>query len=69
MLKLDLEELKDVCIPVVEYLKEKGHPHCQIIITDSNIKATEDIAGIPCGSERLIDQLIKYVDKDTEVDK
>lgn len=56
-------------MPVVEYLKEKGHPHCQIIITDSNIKATEDIAGIPCVSERLIDQLIKYIDEDTDINK
>lgn len=37
-----MKEFKELCKPIVEYLKEKHHPYCKIIITDSNAILFED---------------------------
>ncbi|CEN81382.1 Uncharacterised protein [[Clostridium] sordellii] len=42
-----IKELEVLCKPIVKYLKEKYDPYVNIIITDSNIRVTRDITGIP----------------------
>ena len=42
-----IDELKQLASPLVDYLREKHHPYRTIIITDTSIKMTEDIVGIP----------------------
>lgn len=43
----DLDELKELCRPVVEYLQKKYHPHARIIIEWDRASLTEDLCGIP----------------------
>jgi len=42
-----IDELKQLASPLVEYLREKHHPYRAIVITDTSIRMTEDIVGIP----------------------
>lgn len=41
-----IKELKEVTKEVVEFLREKGHPHMTVIITSREVKITEDIMGV-----------------------
>jgi hypothetical protein len=43
----EIESLKNVCKPVLEYLKKNYNPHCSLIITDTYIRLVEDKIGIP----------------------
>jgi hypothetical protein len=45
--KISFEELKSAAMPLVELLRKKGHPHLQVIVTDSMVKITEDKMGVP----------------------
>lgn len=45
--KITLEELKTAAEPLVELLREKGHPHMTVVVTGRSIKLVEDIAGTP----------------------
>ena len=42
-----IKELEVLCKPIVEYLKENYDPYTNIIISDSNIRVTQDVIGIP----------------------
>ncbi|WP_297429581.1 hypothetical protein [Clostridium sp.] len=42
-----VQELEEICKPVVEYLKKNYDPHCTVVITDSHIKLVRDEIGIP----------------------
>lgn len=43
----EMKMLKKLCMPVVDYLKNNCHPHCEVNITYDGIYLTETIAGIP----------------------
>lgn len=43
----DTEELKQLCNPVVEYLRKNHDPYTEVHITDSEIKVTTVECGIP----------------------
>ena len=47
----EMEKLKELCNPVVEYLKNNWDPHCTVVITDSQIKLVRDEISIPVGSD------------------
>lgn len=42
-----LDKLKDLCEPVMDYLKEYLNPHQKIIISNGHIKIVSDDASIP----------------------
>lgn len=43
----DLEEFREICRPVVEYLQKKHHPHAHIVIDWDGTMLTEDLCGVP----------------------
>lgn len=43
----DTEKLKQLCSPVVEYLRKNCDPYTEVHITDSEIKVTAVECGIP----------------------
>lgn len=47
------KELKDLCKPIVNYLKENYDPYVNVIINDSNIRVTRDITGIPHNTPKV----------------
>jgi hypothetical protein len=47
----EINSLKELCKPVVDYLKNSYNPHCTVIITDVEIKLVEDKIGIPMRSD------------------
>ncbi|MDR3595151.1 hypothetical protein [Clostridium sp.] len=47
----EIEKLKELSEPLVEYLKNNWDSHCTIIITDSCIKLVRDEIGIPLKSD------------------
>ncbi len=49
--KISLEELKEAAKPLVELLREKGHPHMSAIVTGRSVVLTEDIMGVPLDYE------------------
>ena len=46
-MKIDLDELKAATEKAVELLQKKGHPHLQIIITQTGVKVVEDVISVP----------------------
>lgn len=48
--KEDFENLKDMCMPVIQYLKENCDPYYTVVITDSQIRLVRDEIGIPVES-------------------
>lgn len=42
----DIEDLKDVCMTVVNYLKVNFDTYCTVVITDSQIRLVRDEIGI-----------------------
>ena len=48
-----IKELEILCKPIVEYLKEYNDPYTNIIITDSNIRVTRDVIGIPNNASNI----------------
>lgn len=42
-----MDEIKQLCIPLVEYLRKNYHPYTTFIISDTSIKLEETILGIP----------------------
>ena len=48
-----VKELEVLCKPIVEYLKENYDPYANIIITDSNIRITRDIEGMPHNTTKV----------------
>lgn len=47
----ELEYLRKLCEPIVEYIGRCHSPYTEIVISDSHVKIKEDIAGIPNKSE------------------
>lgn len=47
------EELEKVSKPLIQLLKEKGHPHMSIVVSDSNIRIVEDVICVPIKEKRL----------------
>lgn len=43
----DLDELEELCRPVVEYLQKKYHPHARIIIDWDRASLFKEMYGIP----------------------
>lgn len=43
----EIEELEKLCTPLVEYLKKKYDPYCNVIISDHDIKLVSTRIGIP----------------------
>lgn len=42
----DLDELKELCRPVVEYLQKKYHPHARIIVEWDRASLVKDLYGV-----------------------
>ncbi|WP_162832177.1 hypothetical protein [Clostridium hydrogeniformans] len=47
----EINELKNLCTPIVEYLKENYDPYCKVIISDNEIKLVSTKIGIPINQE------------------
>ena len=43
----DSEQIKEMAQPLIDYLREKFHPHTRIIISDDRILITEDKLSLP----------------------
>lgn len=51
---MNFKEFKDLevaCKPIIDYLRKNYNPYTSVVITDSQIKLVEDLAGIPIGSQ------------------
>ena len=48
---ITLEELERAATPLVNLIREKGHPHMTALVTDRSIVLTEDIMGVPLDYE------------------
>lgn len=44
---ITFEELEKAGMPLVELLRKKGHPHMNIIVSQRQIRITEDKMGVP----------------------
>ena len=44
--KQEIQELKEVCKPVSEFLKKK-HPYCSVTVDGDYIKLNETVIGVP----------------------
>jgi len=49
----DLKDLEIACKPIVDYLKENYNPYTSVVITDTQIKLVEDLAGIPVVNQEV----------------
>ena len=47
MQDITLEELNEATKAVADLLREKGHPHLMVIITQQGVKVVEDKLGLP----------------------
>jgi len=45
--KADLEELKKLCEPVIEYIDKHHDPHTHVIVSLDSIRVVQDIARTP----------------------
>ncbi|MBH0311955.1 hypothetical protein I7E32_16415 [Alcaligenes faecalis] len=45
--KKDFEELKELCMPIVDYLDDNYNMHCEVVITTSSIELKSTELGIP----------------------
>lgn len=45
--KEEVEKLKELCAPVVEYLKQKGNPYYEVVVSQEHIKLSVAEIGIP----------------------
>ncbi|UKI16736.1 MAG: hypothetical protein L6V87_02300 [Ruminococcus sp.] len=44
--KQEIQELKELCKPVSEFLKKK-HPYCSVTVDGDYIKLNETVIGVP----------------------
>jgi len=49
----DLKDLEVTCKPIVDYLIENYNPYTSVVITDTQIKLVEDLAGIPVVNQEV----------------
>lgn len=47
----ETEELKKICTPVIEYLKDNGNPYTKLIISVDSIELVVTGVGIPLDSK------------------
>lgn len=47
------EELEKVSKPLIQLLKEKGHPNMSVIVRDNSIRIVEDVVFLPTEEKRL----------------
>ena len=56
--KQEMQELKEACKSIVEFLKKK-HPHCSVTVDSDSIKLNETVIGVslfvPSTSDGVID--------------
>lgn len=45
--RFDLGELQAAAMPLVEFLRKKGHPHMTAIVTGRSVLVNEDVIGVP----------------------
>lgn len=43
----DLSELEALARPLVEYLRQKHHPHTAVVVTDDRVVLVEETMGVP----------------------
>lgn len=43
----EIEMLRDMCKPLIEYLNERHDPHTSIVVNGNEIKIVHDMLGIP----------------------
>ena len=43
----EFEDLKRICEPVVQYLRENYDPHTQIVVTYDSVKVMQEEIGVP----------------------
>ena len=43
----EMEELQELCMPLIKYLRKNHHPHTTLTITDDKIQLDESLIGIP----------------------
>ncbi len=59
---MNIKEFKDLemaCKPIIDYLKENYNPYTSVVITNSEIKLVEDLAGIPVVTQTKMDMTNK----------
>jgi len=66
--KQSIEQLKEICKPIVEWLKENYGPYYTVVITDEHIRIVRDEVGIPIETaqevpvqEQLIENIVEKV--------
>jgi hypothetical protein len=45
--KVQIEELEQLAKPVVRWIRQNCHPHCEVIIGQISLTVNEGIAGVP----------------------
>ena len=43
----EIEDLEELCLPIVDYLKENYNPHYEVVISERSIKLMSSEIGIP----------------------
>lgn len=59
---MNIKEFKDLemaCKPIIDYLNENYNPYTSVVITSSEIKLVEDLAGIPVVTQTKMDMTNK----------
>lgn len=49
--EISFEELQNAAMPLIEFLRQKGHPHMTALVTTRSVVLTEDIMGMPLNYE------------------
>lgn len=47
MEKEKFNELEELARPLVDYIRENYHPHVTVVVTDTFVRVTEDLMGVP----------------------
>lgn len=58
------EQLKTICMPVVEYMKKNCTPHDTIVITDEQFKLVSDEISIPVSEYKCKNLLVEIQGED-----
>ncbi len=43
----EIDKLKELALPLQEYMLDNYHPHCMVIISYNNVKLVESITSVP----------------------
>ncbi len=44
-------EIAEMSQPLVRWLRENGHPHMSIVVTQTMVEVVEDVMGVPVDGE------------------